>query len=197
MRAVIHASWKLTGQSRKKHKQYKYLSPWQCLGLSAESSILILGCSKTTWFTLEGKAGLTQIAGVYGNKLLRQQEQGPFRGLSENWVGPISLARMSTGTIYVLLMVNYFSRFLWAKASTKHTAAKVLDLTTRTACRTNLWPPPKQYTRMIGPLVCCPILHPLSASPTWSRWFAVADTLWKSLCQWNLLLEWSPFVYSS
>lgn len=44
-----------------------------------------------------------------------------------DWVGPITPACTSTGALYVLLIFDYFSRFLWAKAYTQHTAIEVVD----------------------------------------------------------------------
>ena len=49
-------------------------------------------------------------------------------GVCLDWVGPITPACTVTGAVYILLMVDYFSRFLWAKAYTKHTAQEVVDL---------------------------------------------------------------------
>ncbi len=45
-----------------------------------------------------------------------------------DWVGPIMPTCTVTGVVYILLMVDYFSRFLCAKGYTKHTAQEVVDL---------------------------------------------------------------------
>ena len=45
-----------------------------------------------------------------------------------DWVGPIMPTCTITGVVYILLMIDYFSRFLWAKGYTKHTAQEVVDL---------------------------------------------------------------------
>ena len=45
-----------------------------------------------------------------------------------DWVGPIILACTITKVVYILLMVDYFSRFLWAKGYTKHTMQEVVNL---------------------------------------------------------------------
>lgn len=52
----------------------------------------------------------------------------PMAMVGLDWVGPITPACTVTGAVYILLMVDYFSRFLWAKAYTKHTAQEVVDL---------------------------------------------------------------------
>lgn len=44
------------------------------------------------------------------------------------WVGLITPACTITRAVYILLMVDYFSWFLWAKAYTKHTMQEVIDL---------------------------------------------------------------------
>ena len=52
----------------------------------------------------------------------------PIAIVGLNWVGPITPACTITGAVYILLMVDYSSRFLWAKAYMKHTMQEVVDL---------------------------------------------------------------------
>ena len=53
---------------------------------------------------------------------------GPMKMLGMDWVGPITPACSITGVMYVLLVVDYFTRFVWAKGYLKHTADEVIDI---------------------------------------------------------------------
>jgi hypothetical protein len=48
--------------------------------------------------------------------------------LGADWLGPISLICTATGSAYVLLVVDFFSRFVWAKAYMQHTAYETIDM---------------------------------------------------------------------
>ena len=48
--------------------------------------------------------------------------------LGADWLGPISPICTATGAAYVLLVVDYFSRFVWAKAYQNHTAYETFDM---------------------------------------------------------------------
>lgn len=52
----------------------------------------------------------------------------PMKMLGMDWLGPITPACSLTGHKYVLLMVDYFSRFAWAKSYTEHTNVEVRDM---------------------------------------------------------------------
>lgn len=52
----------------------------------------------------------------------------PIAMVGLDWVGPIMPACTITGVVYILLMVDYFFQFLWAKGYTKHTTQEVVDL---------------------------------------------------------------------
>ena len=45
-----------------------------------------------------------------------------------DWIGPITPACSITGAVYVLLVVDYFSRFAWGKAYQQHTNVEVRDM---------------------------------------------------------------------
>lgn len=45
-----------------------------------------------------------------------------------DWLGPISPACAITGHQYILILVDYFSRFTWAKSYLTHTAEDVIDM---------------------------------------------------------------------
>lgn len=45
-----------------------------------------------------------------------------------NWLRPVTFADAGTDAVYVLLVVNYFSRFVWAKVYQFHTATKVINM---------------------------------------------------------------------
>ena len=48
--------------------------------------------------------------------------------LGMDWVGPITPRYSLTGAAYILLVINYFSRFAWAKAYVHHTLVEVVDI---------------------------------------------------------------------
>ena len=52
----------------------------------------------------------------------------PMTMLGADWVGPITPACEATGNKYILLFVDYFSRFTWAKPYREHGAAEVVDM---------------------------------------------------------------------
>ena len=43
-----------------------------------------------------------------------------------DWIGPITPTYSITGARYMLLMVDYFTRFIWAKAYRDYTKVKVI-----------------------------------------------------------------------
>lgn len=45
-----------------------------------------------------------------------------------DWLGPISPACAITGHQYILILVDYFSRFTWAKSYLTHTAEDIIDM---------------------------------------------------------------------
>ena len=45
-----------------------------------------------------------------------------------SWVGPITPRYSLTGAAYILLVIDYFSRFTWAKAYVHHTSGQVVDM---------------------------------------------------------------------
>ena len=45
-----------------------------------------------------------------------------------DWLGPICPACAITGHQYILILVDYFSRFTWAKLYLNHTADDVIDM---------------------------------------------------------------------
>jgi len=52
----------------------------------------------------------------------------PMAMVGMDWLGPVTPADLGTGAAYVLLVVDYFSRFIWAKAYQFHTATEVVDM---------------------------------------------------------------------
>lgn len=48
--------------------------------------------------------------------------------LGMDWVGPITPAGSVTGVVYILLMVDYSTRSIWAKNKLKHTADEAIDV---------------------------------------------------------------------
>ena len=50
----------------------------------------------------------------------------PMTMLGADWLGPIKPKCTATGALYVLLVVDYFSRFIWAQAFKDHTALEVI-----------------------------------------------------------------------
>ena len=46
----------------------------------------------------------------------------PMAMVGLEWVGPITSACTVTRAVYIVLMIDYFSRFLWTKAYMKHIA---------------------------------------------------------------------------
>lgn len=52
----------------------------------------------------------------------------PMKMLGMDWVGPITPACSVTGVVNVLLVVDYFTRFIWAEGYLKHTADEVIDI---------------------------------------------------------------------
>lgn len=48
--------------------------------------------------------------------------------LGKDWVDSINPACLITGIVYVLLVVSYFTRCIWAKGYLKHMADKVIDI---------------------------------------------------------------------
>ena len=61
-------------------------------------------------------------------KIQSIQHFEPLAMLGMDWVGPITPRCSLTGAAYVLIMVDYFSRFTWAKAYVHHTATEVADM---------------------------------------------------------------------
>ena len=59
---------------------------------------------------------------------LTVQSFGPMKMLRADWLGPISPICTATGAAYVLLVVDFFSRFVWARAYQQHTSYKTIDL---------------------------------------------------------------------
>ena len=45
-----------------------------------------------------------------------------------DWLGPILLACFITGHQYILILMDYFSQFVWAKLYETHTADDVIDI---------------------------------------------------------------------
>lgn len=45
-----------------------------------------------------------------------------------DWVGSITFAYLIIGVVYILLMVNYFIRFIWAKSYIKYMADEVINI---------------------------------------------------------------------
>ncbi len=45
-----------------------------------------------------------------------------------NWLRSVTFADLEIEVVYILLIVNYFSRFIWAKIYQFHTATKVVDM---------------------------------------------------------------------
>ncbi|MCJ1346354.1 hypothetical protein MMC31_004570, partial [Peltigera leucophlebia] len=62
----------------------------------ANSTILILECHKSTWYSLEGKEGFKYVAEVYGNNL-RKQGQGTLRELPTNRPSQAQRSSMGSG----------------------------------------------------------------------------------------------------
>lgn len=56
------------------------------------------------------------------------QHFAPLSMLGMDWIGPISPPCSITGAVYILLVMDYFSRFAWAKAYIQHTAVEVIDM---------------------------------------------------------------------
>ena len=52
----------------------------------------------------------------------------PMAMIGMDWLGPISPACSITGHQYILILIDYFSRFMWAKSYETHTADDVLDM---------------------------------------------------------------------
>lgn len=52
----------------------------------------------------------------------------PRKKIGMDWLGPISPACSVTGCAYILILVDYFSRFMWAKAYLKHSSGEVIDM---------------------------------------------------------------------
>lgn len=70
--------------------------------------------------------------------------------LEIDWVGPITLAYSITGVMYVLLVIDYFTRFVWAKGYLKHTVDKVIILTIKFLPYLDI---AKQYTPTMVPIL--------------------------------------------
>lgn len=52
----------------------------------------------------------------------------PMAMIGMDWLGPISPACSKTGHQYILILIDYFSRFMWAKLYETHMADDVLDM---------------------------------------------------------------------
>ena len=52
----------------------------------------------------------------------------PMKILRMDRVSPITPACSVTRVVYVLLVVDYFTRFIWAKSYLRHTSDEVIDI---------------------------------------------------------------------
>ena len=68
------------------------------------------------------------------------QEFKPMSMVGMDWIGPITPACTATGAKYVLLVVDYFTRFVWGKAYREHTSAEVVDMYENTIAPIFGWP---------------------------------------------------------